>query len=186
MCIRDRVYTLELLEGLAYLHQAGVVHRDIKPENILLDFNGIIKYVDFGAARKIAKNGTKVTNINSKSKDDDEPDEKDTEGGANSVHDMLGTPMYMAPESITGYKNKTKFGSDDIWSFGCVVLEMITGRRPWANLDNEWAIIYHVAAGQTPQLPYPNEVSPAGRRFLQRCLVPVSYTHLDVYKRQNQ
>ncbi|CCD26603.1 mitogen-activated protein kinase kinase kinase SSK22 NDAI_0I00340 [Naumovozyma dairenensis CBS 421] len=163
-----QIYTLELLEGLAYLHQAGVVHRDIKPENILLDFNGIIKYVDFGAARKIAKNGTRIPNLNKKNGAEPEVEE-DADGG--KVHDMMGTPMYMAPESITGPGNTGKFGSDDIWSLGCVVLEMVTGRRPWANLDNEWAIMYHVAAGHTPQLPNADEVTPAGRAFLQRCLV---------------
>lgn len=163
-----QVYTLELLEGLAYLHESGIVHRDIKPENILLDFNGIVKYVDFGAARKISKKGTKRTKM--PGADNDMKEDKivpDSTG----LNDLIGTPMYMAPESITGSTNKGHLGSDDIWSLGCVVLEMITGRRPWANLDNEWAIMYHVAAGHIPQLPAQDEVSSAGRRFLKRCLV---------------
>lgn len=156
-----QVYTLELLEGLAYLHESGIVHRDIKPENILLDFNGIIKYVDFGAARKIAKNGTKVHEGHTKS----------LSSSSDANQGMIGTPMYMAPESITGSKHKGAFGADDVWSLGCVVLEMITGRRPWSNLDNEWAIMYQVAVGQIPQLPNRDEVSNAGRKFLKRCLV---------------
>ena len=173
-----QIYTLELLEGLAYLHESGIVHRDIKPENILLDFNGIIKYVDFGAARKIIKNGTLRTSEEVSEKFD--IDETSTEGSeaANkyknaeeNMHNMIGTPMYMAPEAITGAKDKGRFGSDDIWSLGCVVLEMITGRRPWANLDNEWAVMYHVAAGQLPQFPNPEEVSEEGMNFLRRCLV---------------
>lgn len=162
-----QVYTLQLLEGLAYLHESGIVHRDIKPENILLDFNGIIKYVDFGAARKIAKNGTRVVTR-------EMPDENDDENGKvvgrNNFNDIIGTPMYMAPEAITGSPKKGHLGADDIWALGCVVLEMITGKRPWANLDNEWAIMYHVAAGQIPQLPTNDEVSPAGMHFLKRCL----------------
>ncbi|QLG70803.1 hypothetical protein HG535_0A07450 [Zygotorulaspora mrakii] len=170
-----QVYTLELLEGLAYLHQSGVVHRDIKPENILLDYSGIIKYVDFGAARKIAKNGSDtvsasrtVASNESSSSNEKEP-LGEPEGPA--AQDMMGTPMYMAPESITGSSNKGRLGADDVWSLGCVVLEMITGRRPWAKLDNEWAIMYHVAAGHTPQLPNKDEVSAAGRKFLRRCLI---------------
>lgn len=192
-----QVYTLELLEGLAYLHESGIVHRDIKPENILLDFNGIIKYVDFGAARKIARNGTVIPRASmsmNKSKHTvnnsastmtsesiastvhtGESDTKTssiiTEDRTTNVQGMIGTPMYMAPESITGSKHKGAFGADDVWSLGCVVLEMITGRRPWANLDNEWAIMYQVAAGQTPQLPNKDEVSKSGRNFLKRCLV---------------
>lgn len=170
-----QVYTLQLLEGLAYLHQSGVVHRDIKPENILLDFNGIIKYVDFGAARKIAKNGTETRSIRTSDSDSGsaEKDNLTEQEGGLALQDMMGTPMYMAPESITGSPNKGRFGADDVWSLGCVVLEMITGRRPWAKLDNEWAIMYHVAAGHTPQLPYKDEVSAAGSKFLRRCLQQV-------------
>lgn len=152
-----QVYTLQLLEGLACLHQSGVVHRDIKPENILLDGNGVIKYVDFGAAKLIAKNGSRRLSLDSN---------KQGAGGK----DMIGTPMYMAPETVTG-QGHGKFGSDDIWSLGCVVLEMVTGRRPWANLDNEWAIMYHVAAGHLPQFPSKSEISSAGRKFLSRCLI---------------
>ena len=73
-----QIYTLELLEGLAYLHQSGVVHRDIKPDNILLDHNGVIKYVDFGAAKKIARNGTRILNTHSK-----------VGGGIESRNDLL-------------------------------------------------------------------------------------------------
>ncbi|AET38221.1 mitogen-activated protein kinase kinase kinase SSK2 Ecym_2499 [Eremothecium cymbalariae DBVPG len=150
-----QVYSLQLLEGLAYLHESGVHHRDIKPENILLDFNGIIKYVDFGAAKLIATNGSKVLT---------------EDNGRDSTDKMIGTPMYMSPESISasGYG---KFGSDDIWSLGCVVLEMVTGRRPWANLDNQWAIMYQVAAGQIPSFPTKHEMSPTGIKFLSRCLI---------------
>lgn len=152
-----QVYTLQLLEGLVCLHQSGVVHRDIKPENILLDRNGVIKYVDFGAAKLIAKNGSKRISLDANNK---------STGGK----DMIGTPMYMAPETVTG-QGHGKFGSDDIWSLGCVVLEMVTGRRPWANLDNEWAIMYHVAAGHLPQFPTKSEISSAGRKFISRCLI---------------
>ncbi|AMD22537.1 HHL233Cp [Eremothecium sinecaudum] len=150
-----QVYTLQLLEGLAYLHESGVDHHDIKPENILLDFNGIIKYVDFGAAKLIANNGSQIIG--------------DREHNEN-VQKQIGTPMYMSPEAIS-CSGHGKFGSGDIWSLGCVVLEMATGRRPWANLDNQWAIMYHVAAGRIPAFPNKNEMSPAGIAFLSRCLI---------------
>lgn len=150
-----QIYTLQMLEGLAYLHHLGVVHRDIKPENILLDHNGVIKFVDFGAAKVIASLGR-------------------TRGpnplrGASHLNTMTGTPMYMSPEAITG-ANTAKNGVVDIWSLGCCVLEMATGRRPWLNLDNEWAIMYHIAAGNKPQLPSPDQLSQAGRDFLSKCL----------------
>lgn len=156
-----QVYTLQMLEGLAYLHQSGVVHRDIKPENILLDHNGVIKFVDFGAAKVIAASGKTRNTINRKGSNPERKPE--------NLNSMTGTPMYMSPEVITG-QSTAKNGVVDIWSLGCCVLEMATGRRPWANLDNEWAIMYHIAAGHKPQLPSPEQLSEAGRNFLSRCL----------------
>ncbi len=76
----------------------------------------------------------------------------------------MGTPMYMAPKT-SQEKEGPKIRSDDIWSLGCVILEMTTGKRPWANLDNEWAIMYHVAAGHIPQFPTSNEMSQSGIQF---------------------
>src|SRR5205085_4473756 len=77
------VYTLQMLEGLAYLHQAGIVHRDIKPANILLDHNGVIKYVDFGAAMVIARQGKTLAAMDhyaSSSHKDGSGPSKDTHG----------------------------------------------------------------------------------------------------------
>lgn len=81
---------------------------------------------------------------------------------------MTGTPMYMSPEVIKG-SNEGRQGAIDIWSLGCVILEMSTGRRPWASLDNEWAIMYNIAQGNPPQLPSKDQLSPEGIDFLKRC-----------------
>ncbi|TGJ80492.1 hypothetical protein E0Z10_g8270 [Xylaria hypoxylon] len=149
------VYALQLLEGLAYLHESHIAHRDIKPENILLDHHGVIKYVDFGAAKVIARQGrTLVQGV----------------APSEANKSMTGTPMYMSPEVITGDKPGHD-GAVDIWSLGCVILEMVTGRRPWSNLDNEWAIMYNIAQGNPPQLPGPDQLSPQGIDFLNRCFV---------------
>lgn len=156
-----QVYTLQMLEGLAYLHQSGVVHRDIKPENILLDHNGVIKFVDFGAAKVIATSGRTRGPAPSK--------QTPLAGDHNNLNSMTGTPMYMSPEVITGAL-VDKSGVVDIWSLGCCVLEMATGKRPWANLDNEWAIMYHIAAGHKPQLPSEDQLSENGRKFIAKCL----------------
>lgn len=143
-----QVYTFQMLQGLAYLHHAGIVHRDLKPENILLDHNGLIKFVDFGAAKVIARNGrTRAAQTGTRSK----------------INSLTGTPMYMSPEVITG-SNPGRQGAIDIWSLGCVVLEMATGRRPWSNLDNEYAIMFHIASGHMPQLPSAEQLSPRVRR----------------------
>ncbi|KAG9245020.1 BOS4, mitogen-activated protein kinase [Calycina marina] len=153
------VYTLQLLEGLAYLHESLIVHRDIKPENILLNHRGIIKYVDFGAAKVIARHGR--TFVAAKSK-------PDMPGARN--RSITGTPMYMSPETIKG-ENLGRAGAVDVWSLGCVILEMATGRRPWASLDNEWAIMYNIAQGNPPQLPSSDQLSPDGIDFMKKCFV---------------
>ena len=146
---------MQMLEGLGYLHEAGVVHRDIKPDNILLNDNGLIKFVDFGAAKVIARQGKTLVGDPSK-------------GGAQKS--MTGTPMYMSPEVIKGGTNAgARHGAVDIWSLGCVILEMATGRPPWSSLDNEWAIMYNIAQGNPPQLPTPDQLSPEGLDFLNKC-----------------
>ncbi|GME87421.1 hypothetical protein B5S28_g2029 [[Candida] boidinii] len=150
-----QLYTLQLLEGLAYLHQFGIVHRDIKPENILLDHMGVIKLVDFGSAKVIAMAGrTKDSTIHQGRK----------------TQALTGTPMYMSPETIRG-EPSAMHGAIDIWSLGCCVLETATGRRPWANLDNEYAVMYHIASGHLPQFPSSEQLSPLGLEFLAKCLV---------------
>ncbi|RHZ61865.1 hypothetical protein Glove_345g46 [Diversispora epigaea] len=58
----------------------------------------------------------------------------------------------------------------DIWSLGCCVLEMATGRRPWSNLDNEWAVMYHVVTGHPP-LPDPSQLTELGIDFLKQCFI---------------
>ena len=83
---------------------------------------------------------------------------------------MTGTPMYMSPEVIQG-ENPGRAGAVDIWSLGCVILEMATGRRPWANLDNEWAIMYNIAQGNPPPLPSPDQLGPEGIDFLKKCFL---------------
>lgn len=130
-----------------------VTKRLPNPSDILLDHNGIIKYVDFGAAKVIARQGrTLAADLHT----------------SRPNKSMTGTPMYMSPEVIKG-ENPGRAGAVDIWSLGCVVLEMATGRRPWAHLDNEWAIMYNIAQGIPPALPTPEQISPSGTDFLKRC-----------------
>lgn len=124
-------FTLQIIEGLAYLHESGIVHRDIKPENILLK-GSFIKIVDFGASKIITNpnNATTMTNVDA----------------------LKGTPMYMAPEVIKG-KPSAKLPSVDIWSIGCVLLQMVTGQQPWAECDNVFSIMYFIGANKRPHIP---------------------------------
>ncbi|EXJ77355.1 STE/STE11/SSK protein kinase [Capronia epimyces CBS 606.96] len=167
------VYALQMLEGLAYLHQAHIVHRDIKPENVLLDHNGVIKYVDFGAAKIIARQGQTMMGMEPVQRVNGEAGHLANGAGVarQPQKTMTGTPMYMSPEVIRGDAPATSrfSGAADIWSLGCVILEMATGRRPWSTLDNEWAIMYNIAQGNPPQLPTEDQLSDMGIDFLKKC-----------------
>ncbi|KAI0662524.1 kinase [Cubamyces menziesii] len=164
-----QVYTLQMLEGLAYLHSQGVVHRDIKPDNILLDHMGVIKYVDFGAAKIIAKNHRTLQRTRRIS-ETPTPGTSSGQFGNGLNNSLTGTPMYMSPEVIRNNK-RGRHGAMDIWSLGCVVLECATGRKPWSNLDNEWAIMFHIGvATQHPPLPEPGQLSEMGIDFIRQCL----------------
>lgn len=147
------VFALQMLEGLAYLHQSGFVHRDIKPANILLDENGRIKYTDFGAAMLTARRGRNSTMGNHRNPG------------------IAGTPMYMSPELVRGHDglDEEHLGAVDIWSFGCVLLEMATGYRPWANFDNQWAIMYQISQGNRPHIPSVPALPPQLVDFLNCC-----------------
>ncbi len=99
----------QILDGLAYLHSKGILHRDLKADNILVDFEGICKISDFGTVRRSDDIYGNVENMS-----------------------LQGSIFWMAPEVVSlskkGYSAKI-----DIWSLGCVVLEMFAGRRPWSD-----------------------------------------------------
>ncbi|PBL00954.1 Pkinase-domain-containing protein [Armillaria gallica] len=158
-----QVYTVQMLDGLAYLHSQGIVHRDIKPDNILLDHMGVIKFVDFGAAKIVAKKS--ATRRSAEHLSAAVPD-----AAGKFNNSLTGTPMYMSPEIIKNDK-RGRHGAMDIWSLGCVVLEFATGKKPWSNLDNEWAIMFHIGvATQHPPLPEPGQLSELGIDFIKQCL----------------
>ena len=127
--------TRQTLAGLAYLHEEGVLHRDLKADNILLDVDGTCKISDFGISKKT-----------------------DNIYGNDATNSMQGSVFWMAPEVIRsqgkGYSAKV-----DIWSLGCVVLEMFAGRRPWSKEEAIGAIYKLGSLNQAP--PIPDDVSSA-------------------------
>jgi serine/threonine-protein kinase len=107
-------YSRQICRGLDYAHSHGIVHRDVKPANIMITANGMVKIMDFG----IAKAGGSMT----------------------STGQVLGTPNYMAPEQVKG---KPLDGRSDLFSFGVILYEMLTGEKPFAG-QNVTTIIYKI------------------------------------------
>jgi len=138
---------------------------------------GVIKFVDFGAAKVLAKNQRTVQRSKRPAA---------VAGGGmmgadgkpmGAMQSLQGTPMYMSPEVIKG-ETRGRRGAMDVWSLGCVVLEFATGRRPWSQLDNEWAIMFHIGmAQQHPPLPESGQLSESGIDFIRQCLL------IDPYER---
>eukprot|EP00294_Goniomonas_avonlea_P007913 CAMPEP_0114543274 /NCGR_PEP_ID=MMETSP0114-20121206/2269_1 /TAXON_ID=31324 /ORGANISM="Goniomonas sp, Strain m" /LENGTH=728 /DNA_ID=CAMNT_0001727603 /DNA_START=33 /DNA_END=2217 /DNA_ORIENTATION=- len=143
------MYTQQALRGLEYLHENGIVHRDIKPANLLIDDSGTIKVADFGTSRVM---GNKTEELHMSVK---------------------GTPVFMAPELIRQTKGVVGRRAD-IWSLACTVLNIVTGKLPWA--EHEWdnPITCFVYIGtQQDAIPQwdATVLSPELCSFLSSCLV---------------
>ena len=115
-------YSRQICRGLDYAHSHGIVHRDVKPANIMITANGTVKIMDFG----IAKAGGSMT----------------------STGQVLGTPNYMSPEQVEG---RPLDGRSDLFSFGVILYEMLTGEKPFVG-QNVTTIIYKIV-NETPIAP---------------------------------
>ena len=139
--------TRQTLGGLAYLHREGILHRDLKADNLLLDVDGTCKISDFGISKK-----------------------SDDIYGNDITNSMQGSVFWMAPEVIRsqgqGYSAKV-----DIWSLGCVVLEMFAGRRPWSREEAVGAIYKLGSLNQAPPIPddVATTIGPAAVSFMYDC-----------------
>ncbi|XP_004403613.1 PREDICTED: mitogen-activated protein kinase kinase kinase 19 isoform X2 [Odobenus rosmarus divergens] len=141
-------YTRQILQGVAYLHENCVVHRDIKGNNVMLMPTGIIKLIDFGCAKRLAWAGLNGTH-------------------SDMLKSMHGTPYWMAPEVISesGYGRKS-----DIWSIGCTVFEMATGKPPLASMDR-MAAMFYIGAHRGLMPPLPEHFSENAVDFVRVCLI---------------
>jgi serine/threonine-protein kinase len=139
-------------DGLEAAHEKGIIHRDLKPANIKLKPDGGVKVLDFGLA-KIAEQAAAAGS----------PVESPTVAlGATIAGQIMGTAAYMAPEQARG---KTVDKRADIWAFGVVLYEMLTGRRMF---DGE--TISDVLAGVLTREPDLTRVPTSTRRLLRSCL----------------
>ncbi|MGH9659702.1 MAG: serine/threonine-protein kinase, partial [Bryobacteraceae bacterium] len=135
---------VQIAEALDAAHRNGIVHRDLKPGNILVAKTGV-KLVDFGLAKPIGFG----------------PNEETVSTALTAKGTLLGTPQYMAPEQVEG---KEADARSDLWAFGCVLYEMLAGRRAFEGRSAASVIAAVLAAEPAAIEPSPVE------RILRRCL----------------
>ncbi|KAL8524005.1 hypothetical protein ACS0TY_013823 [Phlomoides rotata] len=138
-----RNFTRHILSGLAYLHNTKTIHRDIKGANLLVNASGVVKLADFGLAKLLTGHCIDLS--------------------------LKGTPHWMAPEVLQAVLRKDAnpemvYGVD-IWSVGCTVVEMLTGKPPWSDYSGVQAMFN--VLNRSP--PIPEALSAEGKDFLQCC-----------------
>jgi serine/threonine protein kinase/Tol biopolymer transport system component len=142
----------QIVAALEAAHERGIVHRDLKPANIKLTPDGTVKVLDFGLAKEVGTSGSTAALSHSP-----------TVTGQSMPGVIMGTLGYMSPEQARG---KNVDARADIWAFGCVVYEMLTGRRAF---DGETAtdIIAKIVSGEPDWTRLP-KTTPAGLSQLPR------------------
>ena len=140
----------QIADALDRAHRAGVTHRDVKPANLMLTRDGV-KVLDFG----LAKSGSKPA-----------PTEHTLTAALTTEGSVLGTPQYMAPEQFEGKEADTR---SDIWAFGAVLYEMVTGEKAFQGKSYSSLVGAILSADPRPMLVKPF-TPPALERLVRRCL----------------
>ncbi|KAL9002927.1 MAG: hypothetical protein Q9188_004182 [Gyalolechia gomerana] len=143
-----RSFVRQILDGLSYLHGKDIIHRDIKGANVLVDGKGNIKISDFGISKRVEASALLAPAKN---------------GGHVHRPSLQGSVFWMAPEVVkqTSYTRKA-----DIWSLGCLIVEMFTGAHPFPNCSQLQAIFQIGSTSAKPTTP--DNLSDEGKTFLNK------------------
>lgn len=156
----------QIAGALEAAHEQGIIHRDLKPSNIKVRDDGTVKVLDFGLATAL---------------DSRMPREADgrrssvSSGEATETSAIFGTPAYMSPEQARGQAVDRR---TDLWAFGCILYEMLTGRRTFEG-ENTTDVLEAVESTEPKWARLPDKVPPAIRILLRRCLEKNRIRRLD-------
>jgi serine/threonine protein kinase len=149
----------QIADGMSSAHARGIVHRDLKPSNVRIAPDGRVKILDLGLARIVTADANAMTNHEAQA-------DARTVAVATREGTVVGTPAYMSPEQAVGGPVRAR---TDVWAFGAVLFEMLSGRRafPGATIVE---VLTSVLRGAVDWQALPADVPPQVRLLMERCL----------------
>jgi 3-phosphoinositide dependent protein kinase-1 len=149
-----KFYGAQILDTIDYMHSRGILHRDLKPENVLLDANMHVKITDFGTAKILDEPSRNTSNG---------PDIV-PESGRRRAASFVGTAEYVSPELLSA---KEGGKPTDLWAFGCIIYQLLTGRPPFKG-NTEWLTFEKI---MRLDYTFPQGFPSAARDLVERLLV---------------